>query len=139
MKCIDPREIQFLRNRRLRVEPSSLSKNNTSSRYRSGEYYNVLDLDQFDQARVDYVRQSMRRSIKEFSHFDWTRVRLLEDDYLDDQLKNVNIFSQKSPNETVKLPAIESSNINVVAGHQQDSTDKFKSFSGPQVITIRLS
>ena len=84
----------------------------------------------------------MRRSIKELSHFDWTRVKLLEDEYLDDQLRNVNIFSNhKSLSMESKLPALETGTgggAHLTSQHD-DVSDKLKSFSGPQVITIRLS
>ena len=107
MKCINTDEIEFLNSKR----PALLQKRTNSNLFSKSlsnisrkhidqiydanlnrKFYFYQDI---DEEKLTNIRNSMRRSVKEFSYFDWSQVKLNENDYERDQLNNVNIFSDK--------------------------------------------
>ncbi len=106
-----------------------------------------------DDEQLTRIRSNMRRSVKEYSFFDWSQALLHENDFLNAQNNNVNIFSKPnntfnsdnnfnnitSTSSSIKLPAITITTTPLI-NKRVNEDENYKKFKGlPQVLTIRFS
>ena len=136
MKQINPDRFKFNYERHI-IKPSrpniinarmNLSKNykNNKSRPRS-ERKELMNETNFSNQSNQSFHSS--RSLKEFSYFDWSKVKLLKEEYRLNEVKPHNIYNTKDF-KLAPVRANSHNNLDILHKHSNEL---------PQVITIRFT
>jgi hypothetical protein len=92
--------------------------------------------DLLDESRMDSSTFQTSRSLKEFSYFDWSKVKLFKERYKASEQANVSVF-HRNDLSLIRSPAVRSqatrpgaSNFEILNSRENDL---------PQVVTIRFT